>query len=65
MHILIIEDEKKTSSFVKKGLSEGNFTTDVAENGRDGLDLALTREYDLIILDVRLGGVEEAARPGK
>jgi two-component system copper resistance phosphate regulon response regulator CusR len=58
MHILIIEDEKKTSAFIKKGLSEGNFTTDVAENGRDGLDLALTREYDLIILDVMLPGID-------
>ena len=58
MHVLIVEDEKKTSAFIKKGLSEENFTTDVADNGRDGLELALTREYDLILLDVMLPGID-------
>ncbi len=58
MHILIIEDEKKTAAFIKKGLDESNFTTDIADNGRDGLDLALNREYDLVILDVMLPGID-------
>jgi len=58
MHILIVEDEKKTAAFIKKGLNESNFTTDIADNGRDGLDLALNREYDLIILDVMLPGID-------
>lgn len=58
MHILIVEDEKKTSAFISRGLSESNFTTDVAENGRDGLELALNRDYDLIILDVMLPGMD-------
>jgi two-component system copper resistance phosphate regulon response regulator CusR len=58
MHILIIEDEKKTAAFIKKGLSESNFTTDIAESGRDGLELALNREYDLILLDVMLPGID-------
>ena len=58
MHILIIEDEKKTAAFVKKGLTESNFTIDTCENGRDGVELALNREYDLIILDVMLPGID-------
>jgi two-component system, OmpR family, copper resistance phosphate regulon response regulator CusR len=58
MHILIIEDEKKTSNFISRGLTEDNFTTDVIENGREGLKLAMEREYDLIILDVMLPGMD-------
>jgi len=58
MHILVVEDEKKTASFLKKGLTEENFTVDGADNGRDGLDLALTRDYDLVLLDVMLPGID-------
>lgn len=58
MHILVIEDEKKTAAFLRKGLTEENFTVDVSENGREGLELALTREYDLILLDVMLPGID-------
>jgi len=58
MHILLIEDEMKTAAFIRKGLSEANYTTDYVDNGRDGLDLALNREYDLIILDVMLPGID-------
>jgi two-component system copper resistance phosphate regulon response regulator CusR len=54
MKLLLVEDEKKTSAFISKGLSENGFVVDVAENGEDGLHLALTGEYDLIILDVML-----------
>lgn len=54
MRILIIEDEVKTSSFLKKGFSESGFVSDVAENGEEGLWRALTDDYDIIILDVML-----------
>ena len=54
MRILIIEDEKKTASYLRKGLSENGFVVDVAEQGEDGLHLAATEEYDAIILDVML-----------
>ncbi len=54
MHILIIEDEKKTSSFLRKGLTESGYVVDTAENGDEGLLLALDINYDLIILDVML-----------
>jgi len=58
MHVLIIEDEKKTAAFISRGLSEEHYTTDVIENGRDGLELAMTRDYDLILLDVMLPGID-------
>ncbi|ABQ26176.1 heavy metal response regulator transcription factor [Geotalea uraniireducens] len=58
MRILVVEDEIKTSAFLRKGLRESGFTVDVANDGEEGLDLALSREYDLIILDVMLPGVD-------
>lgn len=58
MHILIIEDEEKTAAYLKKGLSENGFVTDTALNGKDGLTLTASSEYDLIILDVMLPGVD-------
>jgi two-component system copper resistance phosphate regulon response regulator CusR len=54
MHILIVEDERKTAAYLRKGLSENGFVVDVAGEGEEGLHLALTGEYDLIILDVML-----------
>lgn len=54
MHILIIEDEKKTSSFLRKGLTESGYVVHTEENGDEGLLLALDINYDLIILDVML-----------
>jgi two-component system, OmpR family, copper resistance phosphate regulon response regulator CusR len=54
MRILIIEDEKKTAAYLRKGLAENGFVVDVADNGEDGLALAQTEEFDLIILDVML-----------
>ena len=54
MRILIIEDEKKTAAFLRDGLSEAGFITDVAEDGEEGRFRALNRDYDLIILDAML-----------
>ncbi len=54
MRILIIEDEIKSAEYLRKGFSENGFVSDVANDGEDGLHLALTGEYDLIILDVGL-----------
>jgi len=56
MRILIIEDERKTAAFLNKGLSESGFVVDTEENGEQGLFLALSKDYDLIILDVMLPG---------
>src|ERR1700723_3025917 len=54
MKILVIEDELKTSKFLKKGLSEAGYVTDVAGDGLEGLHLAQEVDFDLIILDVML-----------
>jgi two-component system copper resistance phosphate regulon response regulator CusR len=58
MRILIVEDEVKTASYLQKGLSENGFIVDVAQNGEDGLHQALSSEYDLIVLDVMLPGLD-------
>lgn len=54
MRLLIVEDEPKTVAYLRKGLSEHGFVVDVAEQGDDGQHLALSGQYDLIILDVLL-----------
>ena len=54
MKILIVEDEKKVASFLKKGLEQEYYTVVVAHDGKAGLDLSLTEDYDLIILDIML-----------
>ncbi|WP_425637646.1 response regulator transcription factor [Algoriphagus yeomjeoni] len=61
MRILIVEDEPGISSFLKQGLDEESYTVNVAENGEKGLQLALSGEYDLLLLDWMLplkSGVE-------
>jgi two-component system copper resistance phosphate regulon response regulator CusR len=54
MRLLIVEDEPKTGAYLRKGLSEAGFTVDVTRNGEDGLHIAATTPYDLIILDIML-----------
>jgi two-component system copper resistance phosphate regulon response regulator CusR len=58
MRILIIEDEVKTAKFLKKGLGEAGFVVDVASDGQDGLELAKNIEFDLIVLDIMLPGID-------
>jgi two-component system, OmpR family, copper resistance phosphate regulon response regulator CusR len=58
MKLLIVEDEPKTADYLKRGLSEAGFVADIARTGTDGLHLALTESYDLVILDVMLPGVD-------
>lgn len=57
MRILIVEDEKGISAFLKQGLEEESYAVDVADNGKKGLELALTGEYDLLLLDWMLPGL--------
>ncbi|HEY2531398.1 MAG TPA: heavy metal response regulator transcription factor [Xanthobacteraceae bacterium] len=54
MRLLVIEDERKTGEYLKKGLEESGFTVDLAGNGIDGLHIAVEDDYDLIVLDVML-----------
>ena len=54
MRILVVEDDKGTARFIKKGLSEEGFMADAISGGEEGLFMATTEIYDLIILDVML-----------
>jgi len=58
MKILIVEDEPKTSEYLRQGLTEAGFVVDLARNGLDGHHLANTETYDLVILDVMLPDID-------
>jgi DNA-binding response OmpR family regulator len=58
MKILVVEDEHKIANSIKQGLIQENFAVDVAYDGIEGYDLAATEEYDVIILDRLLPGME-------
>ena len=58
MKILVIEDEHKIASSIKKGLEQEAFIVDLAFDGTSGLDLALSEEYDIIILDRMLPEID-------
>ena len=58
MKILIVEDEPKTGEYLRQGLREAGFVVDLAQDGLDGLHLALQGEHDLVILDVMLPGMD-------
>lgn len=54
MRILLVEDEKKVSNFVSRGLAAERFAVDVAGDGQAGFELVSTYDYDLLILDLML-----------
>jgi two-component system OmpR family response regulator len=56
MKILVVEDNERMARFLTKGLKEAGHTPDHAENGRDGLFLAVSERYDAIIMDRMLPG---------
>ena len=58
MRILVVEDEHKLATAIKKGLEQEGFAVDLAYEGFAGFDLAVGEEYDLIILDLMLPGME-------
>jgi two-component system copper resistance phosphate regulon response regulator CusR len=65
MRILLLEDEHKTADMLKKGLEENGFDVDVAHDGKSGLELTTTDNYQLIISDLimpRMGGLEFTQR---
>ena len=57
MRILLVEDEKGVAGFIRKGLEEERYTVDLSGDGQEGLSLAGMNQYDLIILDVMLPGL--------
>ena len=58
MRLLIVEDEPKTAEYLQKGLGEQGCAVDVAHNGIDGQHLALAHDYDVIVLDAMLPGID-------
>lgn len=58
MEILLVEDDSALVSLIRRGLSELNFNISVALNGLTGLEMALSGDYDLIILDIMLPGMD-------
>ena len=58
MRILAVEDEVKAADYLRKGLSESGYVVEVAHNGIDGQFLAQESEFDLVILDVMLPGLD-------
>ncbi len=58
MKLLIVEDENKIGEYLRQGLTEAGFVVDLARNGLDGHHLAMTGDYDLVILDVMLPDVD-------
>ena len=58
MKILVVEDEPKTGDYLRQGLQEAGFSVDLVRDGVDGAHAALTGNYDLLILDVMLPGLD-------
>ena len=55
---MVVEDEPKTGDYLRKGLTESGFVVDLARTGVDGRHMALNDDYDLIVLDVTLPGID-------
>lgn len=58
MRILVVEDEHKIANALKRGLEQESYAVDVCYSGDEGLDLAETEEYDLLILDLMLPEID-------
>lgn len=56
--ILLIEDEEHVALFIKKGLEEENYKVEVAYNGKQGLDIALKENFNMIIVDLMLPEID-------
>ena len=61
MRVLVVEDESKLAEYLRKGLSGEGYVVDVANNGVDGLHMALEGPYDAIVLDRMLPGIDGLA----
>lgn len=58
MRILVVEDDHRIANTIKKGLEQERYAVDVAYTGPDGFDLASAEDYDLLILDLMLPGID-------
>jgi len=61
MRVLVVEDDEKTSSYIVRGLTESGFTADAVSDGRNGLFQATDREYDVLVVDRMLPGLDGLA----
>ncbi|RMF45708.1 MAG: DNA-binding response regulator [Deltaproteobacteria bacterium] len=52
--ILVVEDEKKVASFIKRGLEEEGFVVELAADGEEGLSLATEKKFDVVLMDLML-----------
>ena len=62
MRVLVVEDDPKMASLVRRGLTENGDAADVAPHGEDALWMAGAHEYDAIVLDVMLPGTTDSRR---
>ena len=51
MHVLLVEDDHDTATFIRNGMSQSGHHVDLADNGKDGLHLAMTEDYDVLVID--------------
>jgi two-component system, OmpR family, copper resistance phosphate regulon response regulator CusR len=58
MRLLLVEDEKKTGQYLRKGLTENGFIVDLCQDGLEGLALARSGRYELMVLDINLPGCD-------
>ncbi|MCC7251448.1 response regulator transcription factor [Hyphomicrobium sp.] len=58
MRLLLVEDDKETARYISKGLVQAGHTIDVVSDGKDGLALAIRENYDIVILDRMLPGMD-------
>lgn len=58
MRLLLVEDDKETAKYIAKGMAQAGHTIDVVSEGKDGLALAIREQYDLVILDRMLPGID-------
>jgi len=58
MRILLVEDDQRIAHFIEKGLTESSYTVDLATDGNQALDQIVSTQYDLVILDIMLPGVD-------
>lgn len=57
MRVLVVEDEPSIANFIRQGLTEAGYAVDVARDGREGLHYALSADYDIVVLDIMLPGM--------
>ncbi len=58
MRILVVEDEHRIANSIKKGLEQEHYAVDAVYSGNEGFDLASTEDYDVVILDLMLPGLD-------